>query len=304
MTYRCIKCDKCFTRKATLDQHIKNESCVLCEKIKCRYCDNLYASLQSMERHVRTTCKYKNDIADKQAIYEKLLELQDDVETLKKENSELKNVIKKNVKSGNLIQNGLINNGTITNNTINNNIVLIGYGKEDISKIQKIELVKGMKSGFYATVELLDAVHFNPNYPEFHNVYISSMKNKYAMMYDGSNWTLVMKDDLIDKLYSDKRNYIEENLDDFIDSLTTSQKKALDRWMDTGDDHGKIKQIKNKIKLLLYNKRDMVMDTKRLNATVTEPIEIPDIVYTKDKKITPVTYIPGSKRKNVRVRKN
>ena len=50
------------------------------------------------------------------------------------------------------------------------------------------------------------------------------MKNKYAMMYDGNDWNLVMKDDLIDKIYDNKRDLIEENLDDFLDSLTISQK--------------------------------------------------------------------------------
>jgi hypothetical protein len=67
-----------------------------------------------------------------------------------------------------------------------------------------------------------------------------------------------MKEDLIDKLYDDKHNYIEENLDDFIDSLTKSQKNALYRWMDTDDDHEYTREIKNDIKLLLYNKRTSI----------------------------------------------
>ena len=50
----------------------------------------------------------------------------------------------------------------------------------------------------------------------------------------------------------DAENYIEENLDEFIDSLTKSQKKALDRWMDIDEEHGKIKEIKDKIKLFPY----------------------------------------------------
>jgi hypothetical protein len=38
------------------------------------------------------------------------------------------------------------------------------------------------------------------------------MKDKYAMMHDGTNWTLTTKEDLINKIYDDKKNYIEENL--------------------------------------------------------------------------------------------
>jgi hypothetical protein len=38
------------------------------------------------------------------------------------------------------------------------------------------------------------------------------MKDKYAMMYDGKQWTLTTKEDLITKIYEDKKSYIEENL--------------------------------------------------------------------------------------------
>lgn len=71
-----------------------------------------------------------------------------------------------------------------------------------------------------------------------------------------------MKDELINKLYDEKKDYIEENLDDFVDSLTGSQKRALERWMNIDDNHLKIKEVKNKIKLLLYNKRDIPLKSK------------------------------------------
>lgn len=64
------------------------------------------------------------------------------------------------------------------------------------------------------------------------------------MMYDGENWGLTMKEELIDKIYDDKKNYIEENLEKFLDSLTVSQKNALNRWLNTDDGDKKIKSIK------------------------------------------------------------
>ena len=62
----------------------------------------------------------------------------------------------------------------ITNNNgiINNNIVLIGYGKEDMKKIDTNDILKSLKKGFYSTIHLTEAVHFNSKYPEYHNVYI------------------------------------------------------------------------------------------------------------------------------------
>ena len=71
---------------------------------------------------------------------------------------------------------------------------------------------------------------FNPDYPEYHNVYISSMKDKYAMMYDGHNWNLVMKKDLIDKIYDDNKNYIERLRQK--PSSFTEMEKANDLYFD------------------------------------------------------------------------
>jgi hypothetical protein len=120
--------------------------------------------------------------------------------------------------------------------------------------------LKSLKNGFYSAVHLTEAVHFNPKYPEYHNVYISNIKDKYAMMYDGSKWSLTRKEKLIDKLYENKKNYIENNMDEFIDLLSQNQIKALENWLETDDDHDKIKEIKEMIKLLLYNKRNQIPD--------------------------------------------
>lgn len=82
-------------------------------------------------------------------------------------------------------------------------------------------------------------------------------------MYDGNEWSLTRKEKLIDKLYENKKNYIENNMDEFIDLLSQNQIKALENWLETDDDHDKIKEIKEMIKLLLYNKRNQ-------NPSITE----------------------------------
>jgi len=122
--------------------------------------------------------------------------------------------------------------------------------------------LKGLQNGFYSTVKLTDTIHFNPKYPEYHNIYISNIKDKYGMMYDGKDWTLIPKSELIDKIYDNKKNYIEENVEEFYDSLSPSRKRALERWFNTDDEHEKIKEIKERIKLLLYNKRNIVINSK------------------------------------------
>ena len=140
--------------------------------------------------------------------------------------------------------------GTFYVNKVDDKLV-VPFGKEDMSKINKNDLLQVFRSGFNSALQLTEMTHFNPKYPEFHNVYISSMKNKYAMTYDGNDWSLVMKDELIDQIYDKKRDYIEENMEEFLESLTKSQIDALYRWLAVDDDHDYVQKVKNNIKLML-----------------------------------------------------
>ena len=243
--YYCYLCSKGFTTKRRMNYHVVNKVCED-KDYKCKYCNNKFTSSNGMYRHIRVTRKIKKeDDEKKEEIYNKLL-------ALEKENK----VLKCKLENGNKI----INN--INNGTINNNIILVGDGKEDMSKIEHKEILKGLQNGFYSTVKLTDTIHFNPKYPEYHNIYISNIKDKYGMMYDGKDWTLIPKSELIDKIYDNKKNYIEENVEEFYDSLSLTRKRALERWFDTDEEHDKIKEIKEKIKLLLYNKRHIVLNSK------------------------------------------
>jgi hypothetical protein len=150
----------------------------------------------------------------------------------------------------------------VVNNVVNNKVTIVGYGKEDTSKIDEKYIMSGFKNGYFSPIKLTEAIHFNPKYPEFNNIYIASMKDKYAMCFDGKRWELIDKDELIEKIYEDKKNFIEENLEEYTDKLTNHQKESLDRWLNTNENHEKIKEVKNKLKLLLYNRRDIPLNTK------------------------------------------
>ena len=248
--FMCIDCNHIFQRQKHLDSHTEKKACKNV-KYKCKYCEKGFTTDNSMYRHMKHVCKIKKTDNDKKdEILEKLIKLEEENDKLKQELIRIKQKNK-------IIYNNSINNNSINNGTINN-IILIGYGKEAIANIDKQDILKSLKNGFYSTLHLTEAVHFNPKYPEYHNIYISNIKDKYAMMYDGIEWTLTIKTELIDKLYEDKKNYIEDNMENFIDSLSSSQFNALKRWLIMDNDHAKIKEIKDKIKLLLYNKRDII----------------------------------------------
>jgi hypothetical protein len=273
IVYACLKCNRVFNRKDNLEIHINKNACKQYTHY-CKFCKKGFTTETSMYRHVRTSCKIKKeDDSAKDKIYERLIEMEEKVERFTKANAEMAKehakIIKKNKQLTRIIKKiehmptvkGNNNNININTGIVNNtNIILVGYGKEDLSKIDKKEILRAIQSGYDSTINLTETLHFNPKHPEYHNIYITNVKNKYAMMFDGTDWNLTMKDELINKIYDDKKNYIEENIDEFVESLSISRKKALDRWLETDDEDDKISKIKNEIKLLLYNKRNLILD--------------------------------------------
>ena len=259
MAHICDSCEKQFKSRQNLSYHVEHGACKVLG-YHCKYCNKGFTASPNMYVHMKDNCKVKKqDDIEKAQIYERLLKLEEENDELKKKvvtlekNSQIPSKITNNTQN--------INNGIVAH------INLIGYGKEDLSKINKKEIIKAIQSGFDSTIRLTETLHFNPKHPEYHNVYITNVKDKYAMMFDGKDWNLTMKDELINKIYDDKKNYIEENLDDFIDSLSVSRKKALERWIATDDDDDRIIKIKNDIKLLLYNKRNLIMNKHDENAS-------------------------------------
>lgn len=256
MSHICSSCYKEFASKQNLNYHITHGACRT-PSVYCKFCGKGFTAKSNLCSHIKINCKVKKQNDDEKAqIYNRLLILEEENKKLKKEVVLLKKTSK--------ITNNITNINSRNTNNINNGIVaninLIGYGKEDLSKIDKNEIIKAIKHGFNSTIKLTETLHFNPKHPEYHNIYITNMKDKYAMIYDGKDWNLTMKDNLINKIYDDKKNYIEENIDDFVDSLSVSRKNALERWLVMDEEDEKIHTVKNEIKLLLYNKRNVIID--------------------------------------------
>lgn len=243
------------------------------KEYKCTYCNKLFAFRNSWKRHVQNRCKVKQQIEkDKEAIFEKLMA---EMNEIKKENKKLRCALRKANAKCKSININTTNNTTNTNNgTINyNNIKLIAFGKErDIVKtFKKAEVLKAI-NGFGTEIALTKLIHYNEEHPECHNVYSRNLKDKYAMIHDGERWQSKLKSDVIDEIYGFNRDYVEENLEEFLKSLDDSRKKSLKRWLALDDTDDKIKKIRDEIRLLLYNEKGMVI--KQIEeATNMQPIK-------------------------------
>ena len=257
--YTCNICSKNFKQKCHYRNHKnRKKKCSKDELINknnldCKYCDKKFTRKDSVKRHIKFNCKVlKKQNLERKKIFDKLQELEEENKKLKKENKQL--LLNQNIH--NTTNN--INNGTV------NNITIIAHGKEDISEIGLKKILLAVSKGYSTPLKLTEAIHFNPEHPEFHNVYIPNINNSYAMIYDGQDWKLVQKSELIDELYMDKVDYVHDNLEEFCEVLSIYKIRALKRWLKSDEnDESCIKKIKKDIELLLYNKRKMVVDTKK-----------------------------------------
>jgi hypothetical protein len=275
--HQCNKCNKIFIRKEHYDRHIlRTTPCDTLINLKinkkthdkkdiftCVFCKHTFTIKYNLSKHIKHNCKeIKRQEQIKQEIFDRLKEKNN------LSNKKLQNKIAKldyNIQIGNSRSYNTTNSHNNTTQNITNNITLIGYGKEDIRKLSDKNIKKILNRGYMSCIELTDQLHFNPKYPEYHNVYISNMKDKYAMMYNGTEWKLIGKTELVNTIYDDKKEFIEENIKEFCESLSGSKKIAIYDWLQMDEDDYKIKEIKEEIKLLLYNKKHIPIKSKELN---------------------------------------
>jgi len=268
-SYKCNTCNKIFNRKWNLIRHEnKKNPCTITppttanstppktaklrQIIKCNYCHKEFTRKDSLNKHLKSRCKIKKQIElDKEEIFQSLIKK---VEQLEKQNNELSLTIN-NTNSNNTINNTQINN--------NNNIKLVAFGKEDMSFIVDEVSKRILNKGFRSVPVLTHYTHFDKNRPEYHNIYISNMRNSFIMIYDGKKWNLKNRNEVLDDLISNKTDYLIEQFDEFKDVLDESTLKKFGRFLNDQDEEYVINSIKDELKLILYNNRNLPLETKK-----------------------------------------
>ncbi len=236
---------------------------------RCSYCNKTFSYKHNLLRHIKSRCKTKNQLDnEKEMIFQKLLNdmnrIKDDYDSMKTRIDELEH---ENARLVNVTTNNISNsNNTVnSNNTIN--IQLVAFGKEDKDSLTDNEIYKILKRGFSSVPELVKALHFDETRPENHNIYISNMRDNYVMVYDGDKWALRDRAETIDNIFDDGRNFLIVRFENMKNSLDERSRKFLKKFerFDYDIDHcpEKKDQIMNDIKLILYNKKDIPLKTRK-----------------------------------------
>jgi len=217
---------------------------------ECEYCNKEFQHSQSLNRHKKGRCKnMDNDenISMKELV--KLLnqQLKERDNQIKEQNSQIKELIKK---------------AGITNSNINiqQNIKLLSYGNTDMSHLTDKDYMKCLNHSNFCVPYLIEQIHFDPQKPENHNIYISNIKNNYVMLYNGKKWILKDRDETITNLIDDKDVILEQKLEEWIKKGNEYPKimSKFKRYIGKKDNNKVLNKIKDEIKLVLFNNREIV----------------------------------------------
>jgi ElaB/YqjD/DUF883 family membrane-anchored ribosome-binding protein len=107
---------------------------------------------------------------------------------------------------------------------------------------------------------LIKQIHFNPDIPENHNIYLSNRNknNKHLSVFRNGHWEIDNKSTEIDNLISDK----ETNLSDWVSEKGEKYPKAKEKYNEyleqKYDDEEMKKIMKEEVELVLYNGRHLI----------------------------------------------
>jgi hypothetical protein len=78
---------------------------------------------------------------------------------------------------------------------------MVNFGKEDLSIIDEKQFIdriikKPNVSGVKIPDEVLKIIHFNPQYPQLSNIYISDINREKCMVYEDGEWKLSNVDNI------------------------------------------------------------------------------------------------------------
>ena len=233
--------------ESTKNQQLVNqESTQVAEKVAleftCKYCGHKFKFKQSMYRHIKYTCTKNKD--------EDLKEL---VRLLNQRLEQQENKIESQSKQIEKLMGKLEINGSFNTNI--QNINLLSYRETDVSHLTDQDYRSCLKKVNHCVKNMIEKVHFNPGKPENMNIYISNIKDKYIMLYDGANWNLANKKDEIDRLYEEKEMMLEEWLES---NPEKELKEKFMKYLNNKESDECLNRIKDEIKLMLYNNQKMI----------------------------------------------
>jgi hypothetical protein len=229
--------------------------------LSCKYCNKNFTFKTNKYRHEKT-CKLKED--PPKNIQETIIELKQQVALLLKEKGRIHH--KTLQKINNQLTNVNSNNNNINNGTINNTYVK--FGNMEYEKILNPKQIRNILNKKYKCLEeSIKQVHFNEDFPEYNNVFITNMRDNLAYVFNGDKFISIHKNEMLNDLIDQHTNEINisleknknkvaqqtiEIIENLIDKLNNNENKFTDN--NNNKTFDTYKAYKSEVlKLLIYN---------------------------------------------------
>ena len=227
----------------------------------CEFCNRNLSSYKSLWRHLRNCKEKKKDDEERNNLLNLVNMLNDQLKQKDQQlNEQMKELNKRNDQIDELIQKTGISIGT---QNIQQNIKILAYNNTDISHLTDKDYLQCINRSNMVIPNLIKRIHFNPKKPENHNIYISNIRNKYIMVYDGNKWNLSNQNETIDELIDKNEVVIEQKLEEWVENGKEYPEimKKFNRYLEKKEKDDVINKVKEEIKLVLFNNRK-VIDSK------------------------------------------
>ena len=265
--YKCLTCNKEFSRKFNLENHkFKLYPCkpsditennqvnivdIKLENNKCIYCNKEFSQKYNLTKHYNGHCKIKKE-HDKKKI--------DDSTMLAKLKEMFEQHLKNNI--------NITNNNNITNNITNNiQINIVSAGKEDLSRLTQEEILKICTSGTFYPIVAAEIIHCNKNYPEFQNFLISNLRSSTGLVFLNDTWISKNQDELLTNIMQIDKKHVKNLIKELkiIKDLKVDDKFQikLESTIDEVNGNESKEHQKPKIKSKLYNASKMILKNKK-----------------------------------------
>ncbi len=212
----------------------------------CENCNELFKVKSTLQRHIKQNTCIKED----ENSFEYLKKIVDNLnKQIEEKDKQIHELIKK---AGN----------TITNNNIN---FILSYNNSSMDHISDNDMYACLRSCVLSVPNLVQKIHFDPNVPENHNVYINNIKTEYVMVYNGKLWELKDRNEIIiDMIYKYEFKLEDWCSSEEIQKAYPNALKHLQEYMKRRDKNEEeiMNNMKNEVKLILYNNKKMILDTK------------------------------------------
>ena len=191
------------------------------KKYQCAGCKKKFTTNSNMRKHEKK-CPKKNQLDELEDLDHQVALKERETRLVKTQNKSQAIVGNNNTQINNNTQNNTTNNTQINNVTVN----ILPYEQTDVSHLTDRDYQRAFNRASMCVPQILEKIHFDPEKPQNHNVYISSMNNKYIKLHNGERWNLRDREETLEDLFADAEYMLENKLEIWQDEEDPKSERA------------------------------------------------------------------------------